>query len=322
MKMITSLVAIILILACNAGAQVRLQVSVATNHTCRVLFNQNLDDRFWQETSVVLTNACAMSLSLPATNGQRGFYKTVDTVGRDFWYGWTWNAQFPTLQAWGIGTNQLSYVHNDRPYDWYVDQALTGPCSGVNCGPSSTAMACKWCDRNTTATAMDARNTYPEGNGWWYTYDVDNYLTIKGVSHNYYSGDFGTVTNLLAQGNIVILCLNMSYVPTAANRDMRVHSFYSGVTGHFIVVKGYRVTDSGLWFECYDPNDWGNAYADGTPSGRDRHYGSSELMNAVTNWWPYCIAVHPPSGSKSPNVRLVGAAQAIDNTKIPAASGQ
>ena len=216
----------------------------------------------------------------------------------------------------GPGSSQSAYVGNDKPYDWYIDQGFTGPDSTVNAGPSSAAMVCKWYYEDTSATAEDARTMFPEGDDWWWTYDVDDYLTANSIPHAYYAvTGIASVTNLLAQGDALIFCLDMSYIPVATNESFRVQAFYSGMTGHFMVAKGYRVTDSGIWIECYDPLDyssaagWGATYSDGTPLGRDRHYAWADLQNAIANWWPSCIAV-PPSQNQS------GAAQiAVPMTK-------
>ena len=35
-------------------------------------------------------------------------------------------------------------VHNDRNYNWYIDQGNTGWASNSNCGPSSSVMVEKW----------------------------------------------------------------------------------------------------------------------------------------------------------------------------------
>jgi hypothetical protein len=297
MKALVSVVSFLGALLClDVGAQVPYSFTAKSGYTYRVQSNTTLS-RFWQESSVISNTAGTVSLSLPYI-GEMGFYRAIAADGPTFWYDWTWNAQKPTLSAWGMGKNQMAYVHNDRPYEWYVDQGSTGPDSRVNCGPSSTVMACKWYNSNSLVTAEEARNTYPEGNGWWYTTNVEDYLSLQGVT---WEESWPTnvtlelVTNTLARGNIIIFCLDMAYVSETNNLSARVHGFYSGVTGHCIVAKGYRVTNAGTWIECYDPNSLGATYSDGTPKGRNRHYAWTELNPAITNWWPDCIIVSPPS---------------------------
>jgi hypothetical protein len=311
-----------------AQAQVPFEFTAKKGHAYHIQINTALDNRFWQDVQVVSNATGRVNLSLPTTNGPVGFYRYCDTTNSVFWYGWSWYEQNPNLKTWGMGTSQKGYAHNDQPWDWYIDQGNTGPDSDVNCGPASTAMACKWWDQNTSVTAEGARETYPEGDGWWYTTDVVNYLSLQGITNGYFPVDQQTFTNLLAQGNILILCLDMSYITQATNAVERVHAFYSGVTGHFIVAKGYRITSSDLWVECYDPFDLGAAYTDGTPKGRDRHYGWNELSAAMTNWWPDCIAVSPPpAGNISMaqqqtaglSKRLVGS---LDPATVPVARGQ
>lgn len=320
------------LLVCDLGmvpvvkAQVSFKFMAQEGHAYHIQLNTELENRFWGDSQVVSNVTGQVNLSLPA-NGPMGFYRYCDTTGAIFWYGWSWHEVSPTLQNWGMGTSQSAYVGNDQPYDWYIDQGFTGPASSVNCGPSSATMACKWYNQNTSASAEGARAMFPEGNGWWYTYDVDNYLSSNSVPHAYYAvSGIASVTNLLAQGDTLIFCLNMSYIPATMNNSYRVQAFYSGVTGHFIVAKGYRVTDSATWIECYDPFDysstggWGVAYSDGTPMGRDRHYAWANLQNAIANWWPYCIAVSP-SQSQTRSARATDA-MTKPVTSPPPARGQ
>lgn len=198
-----------------------------------------------------------------------------------------------TLRKWGLGTTEDEYVSNNRPYSWYIDQGDTGEYSNNNCGPSSATMSLKWYNSNFSKTAEDARNTYLENGGWWKTTDVTNYLSLNNAKYSVLnnSGE-GFLENTLKQGNIIILCIDTSYLSYNDNSEQRVGRFYDYQGGHFIVVKGYIVVDGKTYFEVYDPNNWGETYSDGQPKGKDRYYASTELMNAMSNWWNYLIVVN------------------------------
>jgi len=281
----------------SAGAvQVHLKFTAVAGNVHRILFNPVApNNRFWQDYIIVTNKQGQIDLSLPTTNGSSGFYRLVDTTGPAFWYDWRWYNQSNNFSIWGFGSNQVAYVHNDRSWDWYVDQANTGPDSAVNCGPAVAAMACHWFNQNSTVTALDARTTYPEGDGWWSTTDLANYWNLQGIPWNYYPATVAAITNSVAQGQLVILCLDLAYLSQATNSLQRVHGFGFSGTGHFVCLKGYRQSDGTLWFELYDPCDYGNTYADGTPKGRNRHYSVTEVMAAVINWWPYYMTVLPPT---------------------------
>ncbi len=229
--------------------------------------------------------------------GHSGFYKVLEFTNNAFWYDWGYYYQVPLLGDWGLGAPQSAYVHHDRGYEWYIDQADTGIYANNNCGPSSVTMAIKWFNQNFNRTAEDARNTYPEGGGWWYTSDIINYLNRYSVP-NTTSGFTGAdqLSALLSQNNLIILCISTAYLTRDYVAEHRVGRFYNFAGGHFLVVKGCRVTNGGLFFEVYDPNNWHAVYLDSTPKGRNRHLAASDLASAIANWWNYLIVVHPPSG--------------------------
>lgn len=203
-----------------------------------------------------------------------------------------------TLRKWGLGKTESEYVSNNRSYSWYIDQGDTGYYSNNNCGPSSTTMALKWYNRNFSKTAEAARNTYLENGGWWTTTDVTNYLSLNNARYSVInSSGESTLKNTLKQGNIAILCVDTSYLSYNDNSEQRVGRFYDYQGGHFIVVKGYIVVDGKTYFEVYDPNNWGETYSDGQAKGQDRYYASTELMNAMGNWWNYLIVVNNNSAA-------------------------
>ncbi len=238
-------------------------------------------------------NLAGATCTMPSTSA---FFHVLEFTNRVFWYDWRYFYESPVLANWALGTSQTSYAHVDRPYDWYVDQADTGQYSGNNCGPSSVAMAMKWYNQNSTNTAADARRTYPNGGGWWYTSDIINYLGLYSIPHTI-SAFTGTnqIVEILNQKNLVILCISTAYLTRDYTDQRRTGRFYDYASGHFLVVKGWRRTNSGLFFEVYDPNNWHAAYGDKTPKGRNRHQLSSDLSRAISNWWNYLIVIQPPS---------------------------
>jgi hypothetical protein len=205
-------------------------------------------------------------------------------------------------RLFGLGMN-LKYAHcNNVNYDWYSDQMNTGIYSAVNCGPTSVSMALKWVDPDFDKTPEDARNTYRTGGGWWYTDDIINYLNL--YSANNFTIDIthiDSVQRQLDDGHIAILCLDIYYVRFQSNPSWHVDKFYftsNTGSGHFIVIKGYKVVDHITYYEVYDPASMGASYSDHTLKGKDRYYRSEDLNSAVLNWWKYAIIVSK-SNSKS-----------------------
>ena len=279
------------------NSQVRLSFESTSGRTYQVQSSPVLGTRYWVDSLPSLVATGSLATASVAMLGQAGFFKVLEFTNSAFWYDWRYYYQTPFLTTWGLGLPQSGYVHLDRAYEWYIDQADTGTYANNNCGPSSVTMAIKWFNRNFSKTAADARNTYPEGGGWWYTSDIINYLNLCSIP-NTTSGFTGTnqLTGLLNQGYLVILCLSTAYLTTDYTAEHRVGRFYSYASGHFLVVKGWRITNNALFFEVYDPNNWHATYADSTPKGRNRHLPAADLASAIANWWNYLIVVHPPSG--------------------------
>jgi hypothetical protein len=276
--------------------QMALQFESTNGYSYQVQANPTLNNRFWTDALPLINGTGnVMSVFAPAAEPM-GFFKVLEFTNQTFWYDWNYYYQSPFLNTWGLGTNQNAYAHQDRSYDWYIDQADTGTYSGNNCGPSSVTMGCKWFDPDFSRTAEDARNTYPEGGGWWYTYDIINYLNLYSIPNttSYYT-DTNQFVGLLDQGNVAILCIDTTYLHQDYTSEHRTGRFYGFSGGHFIVVKGYRAVDNALYFEVYDPNNWHAAYADAKPKGRNRHYVAADLENAMTHWWPYLIVIPPPA---------------------------
>lgn len=204
-----------------------------------------------------------------------------------------------SLTAWGMGKSETEYYHNDKDYNWYIDQGNTGPASGNNCGPTSVTMAAKWYNKDFSKTAEDARNMYPNDNGWWYTNNIIDYLNYYKIPNTTLRfNDYTQLESIIKDGNIAILCISTAYFKFNGNSRQRVDRFYSYASGHFFVVKGVRKVDNETYFEVYDPNNWNAKYSDNSPKGKNRHYRASEISEAVTNWWDYMIVISKNKLSK------------------------
>jgi hypothetical protein len=198
-------------------------------------------------------------------------------------------------RAYGLGINLESEHTNNVNYNWYYDQMYSGTYAAVNCGPTSVTMAIKWAKKDFNKTPEDARNTYRSSGGWWFTNDIINYLnqfSINNYTINIVQID--SIQSHIDLGNIAILCLDMYYVRSQTENKWHVDKFYytnKKGWGHFIVIKGYKVVDDEIFYEAYDPNDYGSKYSNGFLKGQDRYYRSRDLDSAVVNWWNYAIIV-------------------------------
>lgn len=226
--------------------------------------------------------------------------------------------------GWGLGGFETNSTANDKTYEWYLDQFTSGQYKSINCGPTSTTMAAKWSNPSFSKTVLDARAMYrPEG-GWWYTTDVDNYLSVNAIPHfiQGLAGNADGTWNLIMQdldaGKIVILCLDMYYVRSETDPDYRIDKFYNASTtgwGHFIVIKGYRQVDSEGYYEVFDPFTNNVKYSDGTLKGKNRFYRKGDIFNATYNWWNYAIVVDE-KGAKDSQIK------GLDPASVPAARGR
>jgi hypothetical protein len=279
------------------NSQAQLWFEATSGYSYQVQSCPEVGSRFWADALPAMRASGSPAGALAPAPGPAGFFRVLEFTNAVFWYDWRYYYQTPILSTWGLGAPQNGYAHADRAYEWYIDQADTGACADNNCGPSSVTMAIKWFEPGFSRTAADARDTYPEGGGWWYTSDIINYLNLYSVP-NTTSAFTGTnqLVGILSQSNLVILCISTAYLTPDYTPEHRVGRFYSYAGGHFLVAKGWRVADSALFFEVYDPNNWHAAYADGTPKGRNRHLAASDLASAIANWWNYLIVLPAPGG--------------------------
>lgn len=198
---------------------------------------------------------------------------------------------------WGLGCF-LSEEHSNngsRPKGYYLQQQNTGAYSSNNCGPAVATMAAMWSDPQFSKSVSEARDAIPRGQDGginWYPGDLYSYLSSNGIPSKTVQLPSTSLSDvqLRAQfqdqvrgyvdaGELVVLCLNMSYVSYYAQQDpeFRVNKYYDAQFGHFILVKGYKIVDGRAFFEVHDPWGLDKKYADGTYKGANRYYLSDEL---------------------------------------------
>lgn len=221
------------------------------------------------------------------------------------------------IRKWGLGTELMQEKSNNANYNYYLDQMNTGTYSSINCGPTVVTMAIKWADETFTKTAEDARNTYRAGGGWWYTSDIINYLNDYNISNTTISlNNVNQITTEIDNDHIVILCVDMYFISDEIKDEWHINKFYSTNSegwGHFILVKGYKVVNNELFFECYDPYSFGNKYSDNTLKGKDRYYLASDIDITTNIWWDYAIVV---------SSNAIKSARGVDVNTISHQSGQ
>lgn len=189
---------------------------------------------------------------------------------------------------WGLGHIVKKLVSNNRDYEWYIDQANTGPYSSVNCGPSSVTMAMKWYDSTYTKTAEDARNFSPTLGNLWYPSTFTNYMSVNNIPfiHLRLNDDTKATSDLmlkeLDKGRILITILYSNFIPFGGTGNRRVDRYYDWGNGHCIVIKGYAQVDGEYFFQVYDPWDYGAVYSDdGSLKGKDRYYRATDVAAGV-----------------------------------------
>ena len=226
---------------------------------------------------------------------------------------------------WGLGHFIQKSLSSNLNYEWYTDQGSSGTYAAFNCGPASVTMAIKWADPGFTKTAQDARQIYRSDGGWWYTSDIDNYLSANNIPHAIIplSGSAAETGNILTHQldnlQIVILCIDMDKIRRSTDSSYRVDKFYntSPGWGHFFVVKGYRVTDGELFFQIYDPYSLGLTYPDDSFRGKNRYYRSGDVAAAADPWWNNAFVI----ARKGETVNLNAGIQALDPAMIRHARG-
>lgn len=198
------------------------------------------------------------------------------------------------VEAWGLGKRLTTYVSNDRPYGWYIDQANTGTHSQNNCGPASVTMAGLWANRNFSTSTKAIRRSFKPFGGWWYAKEINGALKKYKIDFAEVTiEDQNTLIEIIDSGSIAILNNNMGRIPFNADLAKRTQRFYTYSGGHYFILKGYAIVDGNLFFEVYDPNNWGMAYGDGQPMGQNRYYTADKLLPSVLNWWSKAVVINP-----------------------------
>lgn len=193
--------------------------------------------------------------------------------------------ELPLLQRWGLGRIETEHVSLNRDYNWYIDQRHTGLASESNCGPSCTIMAARWYDKDFPKTVEEARLTFRENGGWWYIQNIYSFLVNNKIPA--FINDTVSpvvIKDYLDNGSILIVNIHTRHISYNSNDEQRTGKFYQDNTGHFIIIKGYRVVDGQTYYEVYDPNTWDMYYRDGTQKGRDRYYLANRVLHSMTQW--------------------------------------
>lgn len=201
------------------------------------------------------------------------------------------------LDYYGLGTILTEEKSLNRTYNYYIDQMDGSRFQSINCGPTVTSMAMRWADASSKVTPEELRNQIRSTGGWWYTSDIQTYLTGSGIKNSYVSAAnlANTVKTAIDNNNLLILCLDMYPVTRNTIDYQHTEKFYNTATtdwGHFLLVKGYKIVNNTFYLEINDPNSNNVTYTtDGQLKGRDRYYSAAALKTGVDIWWPYAIVV-------------------------------
>lgn len=186
----------------------------------------------------------------------------------------------------GLGKMVSKEMSNNKSFEWYIDQFDTGRYNYENCGPAAAAMATKWSSNGEKGDATEARSRYKSKGGWWSVLDIESYLKDENISYKEeYSIDKNVVINQLNKGKIIILCIDPRFIDISDNEEEKAGLFYKPSSGHFIVLKGYKLVDDNLYFECYDPASYNSRYKTGELKGKDRYYLADEVILSATVHW-------------------------------------
>ena len=136
-------------------------------------------------------------------------------------------------------------VANLRDWDFYFNQYDTGPYSEVNCMPTMTAMALKWQNPAFSVSVEQIRARYP-GDGGWYLHQVTESLDHYGARYQ---------VDPLPDANdpdatIDALCARLDQGCIIATM---MHEGDPTLSGHCMIIYGYRTLGESLWFDVYDP---------------------------------------------------------------------
>jgi hypothetical protein len=283
------------------------RASISSNlHTINIVFPDSVKSATNLVADFTLSSGCKASINNTEqiSGVSRNDYNSLITysVSSVSNYNSSWTISSTNnlySQSWGLGNFIEEKQSNDRAYSWYLDQLNTGFDSIDNCGPTAVTMVCKWADSTFTKTPQDARMKYETSGGWWFTPDIDNYLSDNGIAHDIISlpqtatGSMQLLKKQIDLNELVILCIDMNYIRLSNNQNFRTDKFYSTTPGfgHFFIIKGYAEVDNEMYFQVYDPNSWGQKNPDGSLKGKDRFYRHEDIFDASNNWWPYAFVI-------------------------------
>jgi hypothetical protein len=191
---------------------------------------------------------------------------------------------------WGLGQWLKLSRSNNRDYNWYIDQGSTGTCSLTNCGPSCVTMVMMWSDSTFTSNVETARNYFNDSCTDWENTLITTYMATDSIPYTLIPiGDSAAQMRdifkaQLDSGRIIIISLTMGAIPfPTSGPNSRIDRFLTGDGDHYIILKGYRQTETDFYWEVYDPWDLGQTYPDGTPMGKDRYYPYENVAIGITN---------------------------------------
>jgi hypothetical protein len=201
------------------------------------------------------------------------------------------NELIENLTIWGLGNAIIRYSSLYRPYDYYINQIDTGTYGSSNCGPTSVVMAGKFYNPDYSYSVEDLRATNRPTGGWWYENDIIETLERTNVPFRKYLYTEELFSEWIDDGKIYIINPSMTYVAMNYNQQQRTNRYYSGVTGHYLIIKGYIETDIGFYYEVYDP--YGVAFYDNNVSkGKDRYFEKSGVFASLDNWYRYVYVIN------------------------------
>lgn len=207
------------------------------------------------------------------------------------WPGGDWADPAKVLADWSRSgsIHSLSgpwYRYQGEPssYDDFGNQS-------VNCGPTSVAMAIQYV-HNLAVPVRDVRAVVGKNQKGTNIADLAPALDKWNVKYKYNIMNADAIRKVIDRGNIALVGLDMRPISpgkdidgASADPSIRTGRYYSGVEGHWLIVKG--VSPDGKYFLVYDGNVWGAPgyakywYSNGKPKGLDRWYLASEVEKGM-----------------------------------------
>lgn len=293
-----------------AGTIVSLAV---TNQTAYMIFrtepshyyvvqrNSSIDPAGWSDLAINVPASSDYTLATIEAGAPAAFYRILEFTGPVFRYDRSYLYQSPYLLAWGLGLAEESYVTVDRPYEWYLNEAMTGSMGPEDCGPAVATMALKWRNPAYNRTVEEARRWSVDryGQKGWYTGCMTEFLDYNSAPYSLVVfKDPAQVEKLISQGYLLLVCVNTGYLVPNPDGEKHVGRYYDYAGGHYLILKGARRVSGELYIEVYDPSNWKDPYRDGSFKGKNRYLRADQLTIAIANWWGYLILVHPPGAKE------------------------